>query len=311
MICTNSGCGKQFDQEENSPTSCQFHPGKPIFHEGYKSWSCCNKKKLTFDEFMNTPGCKLGPHSTEKQVEDSHTVEKQFKDLSTSEKQVEETSTSEKQANQKEIFGSDLVSLPAQQNPDAVIEPQHADTKPVVEENDPEDLVVPVGTVCKRQSCGEKFIDLETSRGDGSEKAKCNYHSGQPVFHEGSKGWSCCKRRVLEFDEFLKIKGCKSGKHLFGEPKLKSVKCKADFYQTQTNVILSVFAKKVNKDKTSIKINSDNIELDVIMDDGRHYADKILLFGNVDVENSSYRILSTKIEFDLKKAGHHSIQPKK
>lgn len=25
----------------------------------------------------------------------------------------------------------------------------------------------------------------------------------------------CCKKRVLEFDEFLKIEGCKTGKHVF------------------------------------------------------------------------------------------------
>lgn len=25
----------------------------------------------------------------------------------------------------------------------------------------------------------------------------------------------CCKRRVLEFDEFLKIEGCKRGRHVF------------------------------------------------------------------------------------------------
>ena len=23
-----------------------------------------------------------------------------------------------------------------------------------------------------------------------------------PIFHEGSKGYSCCKRRVLEFEEY-------------------------------------------------------------------------------------------------------------
>lgn len=39
--------------------------------------------------------------------------------------------------------------------------------------------------------------------------------SPQPIFHEGSKGYFCCKRRVLEFDEFLKIEGCKVGKHVF------------------------------------------------------------------------------------------------
>jgi CHORD len=59
----------------------------------------------------------------------------------------------------------------------------------------------------------------------------------QPIFHEGSKvvfrpsisqdvtsltprrtfaqGYFCCKRRVLEFEEFLKIEGCAEGRHLF------------------------------------------------------------------------------------------------
>lgn len=36
----------------------------------------------------------------------------------------------------------------------------------------------------------------------------------------GSKGYSCCKRRVLEFDQFLRISGCSESKHLFiGAPK--------------------------------------------------------------------------------------------
>lgn len=44
----------------------------------------------------------------------------------------------------------------------------------------------------------------------------CVYHPGKALFHEGSKGWTCCKRRVLEFDEFMKIQGCKTkDKHLF------------------------------------------------------------------------------------------------
>jgi len=61
---------------------------------------------------------------------------------------------------------------------------------------------------------------------------ECIYHPGQALFHEGSKGWTCCKRRVLEFDEFMKIAGCKKKKrHLFvgkgkaaGEAKLETVR---------------------------------------------------------------------------------------
>lgn len=43
------------------------------------------------------------------------------------------------------------------------------------------------------------------------------------MFHEGSKGYLCCKRRVLEFDEFLKIEGCSEGNHLFVGPKKDEV----------------------------------------------------------------------------------------
>ena len=87
-----------------------------------------------------------------------------------------------------------------------------------------------------------KWEGEEVSRGKG-QKAGCRYHS-QPVcltsrligalrraklceavFHEGSKGYLCCKRRVLEFSEFLKIEGCTTGSHLFVGAKKEDVGC--------------------------------------------------------------------------------------
>lgn len=64
------------------------------------------------------------------------------------------------------------------------------------------------------------------------------HHPGNPVFHEGSKGWSCCKRRVLEFDEFLRIPGCtEKTKHMFvgkakppGEEKVETVRYDLTFF---------------------------------------------------------------------------------
>lgn len=60
-------------------------------------------------------------------------------------------------------------------------------------------MTVEKGTACKRKACGERY--------DGESRAdeECRYHAGAPIFHEGSKGYSCCKRRVLDFDEF---RGC-------------------------------------------------------------------------------------------------------
>jgi hypothetical protein len=53
---------------------------------------------------------------------------------------------------------------------------------------------------------------------------------------------------VLEFFEFLNIKGCTEGKHLFvgakkDETKEELVTCRIDHYQTPTQVHVSVFAK--------------------------------------------------------------------
>lgn len=69
------------------------------------------------------------------------------------------------------------------------------------------------------------------------------------MFHEGSKGYLCCKRRVLEFPEFLKIEGCTTGKHLFVGPKKdpnqeEEVTCRIDHYQTPMQVHVSAYAKK-------------------------------------------------------------------
>jgi hypothetical protein len=92
-----------------------------------------------------------------------------------------------------------------------------------IEDDDPS-IAVPEGARCKRLACGQAWQGEETSRGEGAG-ARCRHHpqgvSRQPIvliqaiFHEGSKGYLCCKRRVLEFDEFMKIEGCTVGKHLF------------------------------------------------------------------------------------------------
>lgn len=85
-----------------------------------------------------------------------------------------------------------------------------ASPAPPEDESDDPDATVSTGVTCKRKNCGETY-----KGGDRSEE-ECTHHPGQPIFHEGSKGWTCCKKRVLDFDEFLRIPGCKTKKrHLF------------------------------------------------------------------------------------------------
>lgn len=97
----------------------------------------------------------------------------------------------------------------------------------------------------------------------------------------------CCKRRVLEFDEFLKIEGCKKGRHLFVPKKLEEKvrgnavlllvfhvsltrfslimqeevvsNCRIDHYQTPQNVNVSVFAKQTDKEKSVVKFEEEQV----------------------------------------------------
>lgn len=80
-----------------------------------------------------------------------------------------------------------------------------------VSDSDDATLEIPDGRTCRRKACGQTY-----KKSDGRANEKCVFHPGVPIFHEGSKGYSCCKRRVLEFDEFMKIEGCKTkDRHLF------------------------------------------------------------------------------------------------
>lgn len=87
---------------------------------------------------------------------------------------------------------------------------------------------------------------------------------------------------MLEFDEFLKIPGCKKGRHVFvaksgmnvstltclrlldaewTQEVLESsnVECRIDHYQTPKEVIVSVFAKQVNKESSTVTFNESQV----------------------------------------------------
>src|SRR6202012_1766474 len=102
---------------------------------------------------------------------------------------------------------------------------------------------------------------------EDSKLETCCFHPGVPIFHEGSKGWTCCRRRVLEFDQFLKIKGCKVGKHRFLDTSQTfsvDVQIKKDWYQTSTHVIISLFTKNPIEEKSQIQFFHDHIDVYIV-----------------------------------------------
>lgn len=109
-----------------------------------------------------------------------------------------------------------------------------------VSDSDDASLEIPDGRVCRRKACGTAY-----TKGSNREDEKCVYHPGAPIFHEGSKGYLCCKRRVLEFDEFMRIEGCKTKtRHLFIGSGKKEKKGEEEILETVRYVICSSRANR-------------------------------------------------------------------
>jgi len=291
--CVHQSCGKTFTDADEA---CVYHSGPPIFHEGQKGWKCCKPRVLTFDEFLNIPPCTTGKHST---TDIPPTLEKTAPDSSAA-----------------SLMVKNAASSPPETSRAPIAAPQAPPTPPPAPESESDDPAQTIadGRTCRRKACGKQYRS-----GQSRESEKCIYHPGAPIFHEGSKGYTCCKRRVLEFDEFMRIEGCKTkDKHLFigtskkntdegtsglGEENVETVR--HDFYQTPTTVIASLFLKKINKEKASVIFASpQELSLDLPTTDTppKRYKKVIPLFGPIDTEASSSKILGTKLELTLVKS---------
>jgi hypothetical protein len=77
------------------------------------------------------------------------------------------------------------------------------------------------------------------------------------------------------------------------------VDCRTDWYQTQTNIILSIFAK--NKDDTKVEFKDQAVLVDIKMKGNKRYTKEFALFQPIEPTNSKFTALSTKVELNLKK----------
>jgi len=144
---------------------------------------------------------------------------------------------------------------------------------------------------------------------------------------------------VLEFDEFLRIEGCRSGRHLFVGPKKvddgeeELVDCRTDHYQTPRTVIVSVFGKQADKDKSGVKFEAEAVRprlslslslpvrplpgrkltlglsqmhVDLILPSRKRFTKSFPLYGPIDPAESTFKILGTKCEITLAKADARS-----
>lgn len=67
--CKRGGCNCSYESPLSDESVCVHHPGVPVFHEGLKFWSCCQKKTSDFTAFLGQVGCETGKH---KWISDEH-----------------------------------------------------------------------------------------------------------------------------------------------------------------------------------------------------------------------------------------------
>lgn len=198
--CTNQGCRKKYNEAENSETACSYHDGKPIFHDIKKGWTCCNQIVYDWEEFMVIPGCKKGSHS------DSTVKGTDFfksSTVSNAEKGIE-------RVNDNQV--NNVRDIKAYEDEQKRIEEE----KKKKEAEKPKEIIKTSDGkyYCGNPGCIDKTFDPEKNN-----EGDCKHHTGNPIFHDRKKLWTCCKQEAYDWDDFMKLPSCTVGKHA---PKYKN-----------------------------------------------------------------------------------------
>lgn len=75
-----------------------------------------------------------------------------------------------------------------------------------------------------------------------------------------------------------------------------------DFYQTPNKVNVSLYLKKIDKERAKVEFTANSVVLDLPTTDNKRYQDTYSLFAPIDPEQSTFRVLGTKLDLGLIKA---------
>lgn len=303
LNCYNRGCGQKYDPNVNDEDSCTHHPGVPFFHDAYKGWSCCNKKSVDFTEFLNIKGCTKGKHSNEKPPE----PEKPAKDCIEIEEPPSPKIPEPVKASSlvRPSWDSPLTTMNATVAPAFMKQIDELPETTVTHKKTSGDPTeVAKGTRCKHGGCTYSF------EGTIKDEKPCVFHPGVPIFHEGMKFWSCCLRKTSDFTAFMNQVGCETGSHKWtsDEEESKSIKCRLDWHQTATQVVVSVYAKVYHYKRSTVRLHPTRLVICLVFpqQNNHEYNVDMELRGIVDVSKSKVQMFGTKVEITLAKAepGH-------
>jgi len=77
---------------------------------------------------------------------------------------------------------------------------------------------------------------------------------------------------------------------------------RTDFYQTYTDLHVSIFLKKVDKERAIVEFQPTEVIVDLPTSDKKRYKTTIPLYASIAPQESSFTIMGTKVEVKLRKA---------
>jgi hypothetical protein len=166
-----------------------------VFHEGLKSWSCCqdtNKPVLDFDEFMKLPvsslhlACPVAERTSTRDPQGCHEAahtDEPPKTQAAAPKLAESSGNAPKMtmtSDGKESYTTAAVMPAAASAKAPAAAPAVATTAPVpappVEEEDDPSATVPAGTKCRHTGCSVVYESDAVHRAADGAAATCVYH---------------------------------------------------------------------------------------------------------------------------------------
>jgi len=194
--CRNPGCKKKYTESENNDQACHYHSGKPIFHDLKKGWTCCNRIAYDWDEFEKLDTCATGRH-IDVDPFSTHTGQDQFFKSNT----VANAQAGIEKEEARKVKTIEDYNKEQEEKQRKKLEEEAAREKKV--------FVSASGKYkCTNKGCLKDY-DPNEEAGDC-----CKYHPGEPVFHDVKKTWTCCKIETWDWDDFMKIVPCTTGKHV-------------------------------------------------------------------------------------------------
>uniref|UniRef100_A0A2K5F7F3 Cysteine and histidine-rich domain-containing protein 1 n=1 Tax=Aotus nancymaae TaxID=37293 RepID=A0A2K5F7F3_AOTNA len=260
LLCYNRGCGQCFDPETNSNDAYTCHPAVLVFHHALK-------------------GCIVAC------TKDRHNSEKPPEPVKPKPVEAMKRPSPDEAMTNLEL----KVSVSLKQAFDK-LKPSSGNEEDKKEEDNDE---IKIGTSCKNGGCSQTYRALEIL------EEVCVYHSGVPIFHEGMKYWSCCRRKTSNLNTFIAQEGCTTRKPMWTKKDAgeKVIPCRHDRHQTGGEVIISVDAKNSLPELSRVEANSTLLNVHI-----KEFDQNVKLWGVIDVKQSYVTMTATKIEITVRKA---------